>query len=193
MVSAINSTDSARVCAAIEEFLHVRAFIRFVAVEAFLSEQDGVVGEWGMNNFYLYRPPQLNRFTILPWDKSQAFVSGTFLSIWHNIQDVAEPARNRLLTRLLQYPDLRDLYLDTVLEAAASASALEPGDRRGWLEREIDREVLQIRDAVFADTTKPFSNEAFDADVAMLKAFAQQRPDVVRAEVARSRGTSRAF
>ncbi len=185
--------DGAGYRTAVEEFLDLRAVIRFVAVEAFLSEQDGFVGEWGMNNFYLYRPPQLNRFTILPWDKSQSFVNGTSMSIWHNIQDGPESARNRLLTRLLQYPDLRALYLDTVLEAAASASALEPGDARGWLEREIDREVLQIRDAVFADTTKPFSNEAFDADVAMLKAFAQQRPDVVRAEVARSRTASRLF
>ncbi len=190
MVYTINSVDSARFRTAIDEFLDIRGFIRFVAVESYLAEQDGVLGDWAMNNFYLYRRPQANEFTVLPWDKSQAFVLGVGVSIWHNILDVPDANRNRLITRLLEYPDLRNLYLDTLLEAARSASAITPPATRGWLEGEIDREVLQIGDAVYADTTKPFTNEAFEQDVESLKVFARERPAVVIAEVTRSRAAA---
>jgi hypothetical protein len=187
LVFTINSADSGQFRAAIDEFLDVRAVIRFVAVEAFLGEQDGLLGDWAMNNFYLYRPRQSNRFTILPWDKSQSFFYGVTGSIWHNINDVTDATRNRLIARLLQYSDLRDLYLDTLVEAARSASAVTPPDTRSWLEAELDRELAQIRDAVIADTTKPFSNQAFEDDVALLRIFARERPAFVMAEVARSR------
>ena len=30
-------------------------FMRYIAVENFLAEQDGLLGNWGVNNFYLYR------------------------------------------------------------------------------------------------------------------------------------------
>jgi spore coat protein CotH len=193
LVFTINSTDASRFRTAIDEFLDVRALIRFVAVEAFLSEQDGFVGEWGMNNYYLYRPVQNTRFRILPWDKSQAFVYGPSMPIWHNITGTPDSTRNRLLTRLLESADLRELFLDTLLEAARAAAEVVPGSSRGWLEREIDREALQIRDAVYADTTKPFSNEAFEAEIEALRAFARQRPDFVAGEVTRARALSRRF
>jgi hypothetical protein len=123
----------------------------------------------------------------VPWDKSHAFVLGPSSSIWHNIAGVPEDAGNRLFSRLLQYRDLYDLYLDTLLAAAAAASEPVPGDGRGWLEREQDRALLQIRDAVLTDTLKPFTNEEFEAEVAALRAFAQQRPAFVIAEVAQAR------
>lgn len=187
MIDTINSAAPGQFRTAIDEFLDVRAFIRFAAVEAYLAELDGIFGEWGMNNFYLYRPPLLNRFTILPWDKSHSFLGGSAMSIWHNIVGVPESTRNRLMTRLLEYPDLRALYLDTLLEAARLASEAAPPDTRSWLEKELDREALQIRDAVYADTTKPFTNAEFELAVEWVRAFARDRPAFVLAEVALAR------
>jgi hypothetical protein len=187
LIYTVNSVPAASFRSAIEEYLDVGAFIRYVAVETFLGETDGFIGEWGMNNFYLYRPPQSNRFTILPWDKSQALFGSPALTIWHNITDVPEANRNRLMTRLLESPDLRSLYLDTLASAARSASEAAPADPRGWLEREIEREALQVRDAVYADTSKPYTNAEFEATVEALKVFARQRPGFVLAEAAQSR------
>ena len=63
MIFTINSVDPAQFRTALDEFLDVRALVRFVAVEAFQAEQDGFLGEWGMNNYYLYRREDRHQFT----------------------------------------------------------------------------------------------------------------------------------
>jgi hypothetical protein len=192
LVRTIN-TAGANFRDAIAEFIDLAAFIRHVAAEVFLADQDGVLGDWGMNNFYLYRPPTSNRFSFIVWDKSNAFVGGSGYPIWHNITDRPEESRNRLMSRALEHADLRALYLDTLAAAAASAGEVPadaaPGDTRGWLEREIERMYGQIQPAVLADPTKPYSNEVFEASVEELRVFARARGAYVTTEVAASRLT----
>src|SRR5688572_10799649 len=192
MVKAIN-TSGANFRAAANEFIDLAQFIRYVATEVFLADQDGFLGDWGMNNFFMYRPPLANQFRLIVWDKSQAFVDGPAFSIWHNVTDVPEPSRNRLMARALEYADLRDLYLDTLLEAGRSASEVPldtlPGDARGWLEREIDRAYALVSPSVLTDTLKPYTNEEFQLAIESLRVFARQRTAFVNAEVAASRLT----
>jgi spore coat protein H len=191
MVQAINASSSAVFRTAVAEFIDLGQFIRHVAAEVFLAEQDGIIGEWGMNNFFMYRPEFSNQFRLIVWDKSQAFVMGQAYPIWHNITDVPEANRNRLMNRAMEYPDLRALYLDTLLEAGRAASAIPidtlPGDTRGWLEREIDRGYALISASVLADTLKPYTNDEFMASVEALRLFARERTVFVNADVAASR------
>jgi hypothetical protein len=140
-----------------------------------------------MNNFYLYRLTGQRLHVIIPWDKSETTKSGPTFSIFHNITDPPATQRNRLMARAWKFDDLRTLYYDTLDACVRSASELEPGDGRGWLERELDRELEQIREAVLADTTKTYSNADFEAAVEALRQFAQQRPAFVRDEVERHR------
>jgi spore coat protein CotH len=190
MVQAINSSG-ANFRAAVAEFIDLAQFIRHVATEVFLAEQDGVIGEWGMNNFFMYRPELSNQFRLIVWDKSQAFVMGQAYSIWHNITDVPEANRNRLMSRALEHADLRNLYLDSLLEAGRLASEVPidalPGDTRGWLEREIDRGNALIGPSVLSDTLKPYTNDEFIAAVESLRLFARERTTFVNADVAASR------
>jgi spore coat protein CotH len=191
MVQAINASTSATFRGAVAEFIDLAQFIRHVAAEVFLAEQDGIVGDWGMNNFFMYRPESSNRFRLIVWDKSQAFVQGQAYPIWHNITDVPETNRNRLMNRAMEYPDLRALYLDTLLEAGRAASEVPPdtlpGDTRGWLERQIDRAHALIAPSVLADTLKPYTNDEFVASVDALRIFARERQRFVNADVAASR------
>ncbi len=62
------------------------------------------------------------------------------------------------MARALSYRDLYDLYLDTLLECVRSATAPEAGstDTRGWLEREVEREYTQVRDAALSDPIQTF-------------------------------------
>jgi len=184
LVQAIN--HAADFAAEMAQYLDLRTFIRHMAVLTFLADYDGFLGDFGMNNFYLYRFQNRNLFIIIPWDKSQALSSPTY-SIWHNIRDVPGGQMNRLMTGALASPGLTSLYLDTLLESVASAT--EPGatDTRGWLLREIDRENLLIRDAVFADPVKNYTNEQYDGEVSKLREWAQQRGPFVTAEVNASR------
>jgi hypothetical protein len=190
LVRTINSTSDAIFRQAIDEYLDLVKFILYVAVEVLVADNDGMLGDYGMNNFYAYRFDNTKLFTFIPWDKSEAFKNGFDYGIFHNISDVPSLQQNRLMTRILRYPDLAELYLEILLEGAQSIDDRTGSqDGRGWLEREIEREYGQIRDAVLDDTFKPFSNDEFEGAISALGDFARRRGDVVRSEVARVRAS----
>lgn len=185
-----NATESA-FRSAIAEFVDVFDLVRHVASEAFIADNDGFVGNWGMNNFYLYRLFENHQFKFIKWDKSEAFKDGPEYSIWHNHLDVPDAIKNRLWNRVMAYPDLKTSYLDFLLTCADSATEIPagsaPDDRRGWLEREIERQYTLIRSAVQADPTKPYTNEQFEEAVNFLRDFARRRAGSIKVQVAASR------
>ncbi len=182
-VQAINQSSDAAFLSAVSAFLDLKKFLRHVAVEIFVGDYDGFLGNYGINNFYFYRFNNQKLFTFIPWDKSEAFLAGPDSSIFHNIGDVGDPQKNRLMTRVLADPQLYNYFLDTLVEAARSAGELVPGDGRGWMEREVAYEYGQIRDAARADTQKPYSNDQFEAEVVNLTDFARRRPGIVTSQV----------
>jgi spore coat protein CotH len=148
--------------------------VTHVAIEAFLAELDGFVGGAGMANFYLHRPVAGNTHRLLAWDRDTTF------------QHVESPIfarveENALISRALQFSDLRALYLD-VLEQCARAAVQ---DR--WLEMEIYQNYQLTRDAGYQDGTKLSSNEEYELEVAHLMSFARGRSAFVLSEVAKSR------
>lgn len=183
LVQAVNQSSDATFRSAVGAYLDFTKFIRHVAVEVFVGDYDGFVGNYGINNFYFYRFDNQKTFVFIPWDKSEAFKAGPTSSVFHNISDVPDSLKNRLMTRVLSYPDLYNLYLDTLIACAQSAAELTSGDARGWLEREVQREYSQIRDAARADTEKPYSNDSFEAEIQLLLDFAHRRSDIVTQEV----------
>ena len=188
-VQTVNQSTSATFRTAVGGYIDFQKFIRHVAVEVFVADYDGFIGNYGMNNFYAYRADPGTMFTLIPWDKSQAFLGGVNYSIWHNIADVQSSLHNRLMDRVLSDPDLNSLYLDTLLEIAKSAADTTGStDGRGWLEREIQREYDQIRDAALADPDKPYSNAEFEQAVNDVRTFAGLRGENVTREVNQARG-----
>jgi hypothetical protein len=186
MVQTINQASDSNFRAAIAEYLDLVKFIRHVAVEVFVADQDGFIGNYGMNNFYLYRFDNRKLFVFIPWDKSEAFKSGANYSIWHNITDVPPGIRNRLMSRIFYFPDLYNYYLDTLLEIARAVDEIQPNGQT-WFLNEIEREYQQIRYAALADPVKPYSNADFENAVNDLRAFARERGAQVTAQVAASR------
>jgi spore coat protein CotH len=184
LVQAIN--HSPNFAAEMPTYLDLRKFIRQIAVETCLADHDDFLGDFGMANFFLYRPPDKKQFVMLPWDKSEAFTHPQF-SIFQNIRGVSGGRVNQLMDRAIAVPELFTLYLDTLLECAAAINEPGTGDPRGWLEREIERENAQIRDFAFADPVKPFANGDYDAEVFRLLDFARRRGAFVAQEVNASR------
>ena len=86
----------------VEQYLDLPQFMTHVAIEAFLAENDGLLGAYGMNNFFLYRLPDTTRHRLLPWDKDNSFLVADF-SIFQWSDD------NILFRRAFAYPDLREL------------------------------------------------------------------------------------
>ena len=96
----------------------------------------------------------------IPRDKSNAFLDGPEYPIWHNTDS------NRLSARAFEYSDLRERYLQYLLDAAGSSVVvenpsvlIEKGLNRpswlpdaGWMEMEVAREYDQIQEALYQDT-----------------------------------------
>ena len=190
----INVAGDAAWRTSMEEFLDLNAFIRHLAIENFLAEEDGLTGDYGPNNFYFYRFENTNTFMFLPWDKSNTFWESPDYSIFRNIEDGPENRRNRLVLRALRYTDLRELYLNTILECADSilevpvSSRPTTGAAIGWLESEVTRIADQIRAATYADPSREFyTNADWDTSIAFLKDWAKKRSAIVRAQAAADR------
>jgi spore coat protein CotH len=177
----ITESSDASFTDSVGAYVDLDQWVRYVAVDNFIADADGILGFAGMNNFYLYRLERGVTIHIIPWDKDQAFENAA-RSIWANVD------QNLLVRRALAVPALRARYLDTLLEAARLASA--PGDDglRGWLELEVDRAFAQVQAWVEADPAKPFANDAVAQEVERVRQVARTRPALVACEVATARG-----
>jgi len=166
----INHDDDSVWRERVEEYLNLKQFVTYVAIETFLAEPDGVLGYSGMNNFYLLRQADTKRHRLIPWDKDLSF-SDITSPILHQEEE------NELFRRALAYDDLRALYLKRLKQCAHVAAAGH------WLQKQIVATASLISEAAREDTLKPVSNEEFDAAVKFLKQFARQRSDFVVREL----------
>src|SRR4051812_18868423 len=57
----------------VSALLDLEQFVKYVAIETFLSEADGILSPVGMSNFYLYRPTGSTQHRLIPWYKDRTF------------------------------------------------------------------------------------------------------------------------
>ncbi|MBI3698202.1 MAG: CotH kinase family protein [Acidobacteria bacterium] len=106
MVRNINQASDADFPRAAAEYLDLKLFATHVAIENYISEFDGILGElYGMNNFYFYRFKGKNLSQFIVWDKDRAFADGD-RNIFQGING------NVLSRRALQIPEVRTAYLE---------------------------------------------------------------------------------
>ena len=187
MTQAISEAPGHRFIDTVAEFLDVKKFLTYVASEAFLAERDGILGEWGMNNFYLYRFEKSMRFELLPWDRDTSMFE-TEMSPFNRIE------RNVLMRRLLEDPGMRAHFDDALRRCAEVAMRPAPSSDEddddpvpgGWLEREIRAAYEQIRSAAHQDPSMPFSADDFEAEIERLLDLAKRRSSLVLEELSRS-------
>ena len=167
----VNAPDDAVWRERVEEYVDLTQFVTQAAIESFLAEDDGLLGAYGMNNFFLYRADGTNRHRFLPWDKDNAFLVPDY-SIFQRTDE------NVLFRRAFAFADLRELYFQ-VLETAARSAAED-----GWLEAEVERAAELVGASVEEDKRKPFSTEAFYESVEVMKQFARLRSTLVLEQIA---------
>ena len=177
---------------AIAEFMDMTELIRHVATEVFVADNDGFLGNWGMNNFYLYRLRDRSPVPVRRLGQERS-VQGHA-----RLLDLAQPSRYGRCDAqpvcghgVMAFPDLKTLYLDTLLECANAVvevpATSTPDDTRGWLRARSRPAIRADHAAVLADPQKPYSNDQFQAAVNFVRDFVRQRPDFVRDQVAASR------
>jgi spore coat protein CotH len=191
MVKAINDTPDAIFEREVSPYLDLSLFVKHIAIENFLAEDDGVLGYAGLNNFYLYRFEDSKRSQLLAWDKDNTF---------HNLDfDIMKGVNENVLARrTLSLSQYRNQYFDVLLAAGKSAmepdadaektdSKGKPVSLPGWLEREVERMTAQIRTIALTDKFKPFGNNEVETSFQDLLTFARERDDFVKARVAEQR------
>jgi spore coat protein CotH len=178
LVRLINEKPAEELTDAVDPYLDLRGLTRFLAIQNFIGEIDGFAGKWGMNNFYLYRLQHQAQHRIIAWDDDLTFLDTVF-----DVTSFQEP--NVLVKKLMEVPEYRALYFQTLAEAARSASEGAGETEPGALESEIRGELDVINAAMLADTRRPYTDtEYLDARDYMTQ-FAARRARYVECEVAR--------
>jgi len=183
MTRTITDASDENFVAAVSERLDLLTFVRLAAAQAVIAECDGLTGNWGLNNNYLYRFNGRTLHQYLPWDASSSVRALDYpLHAGHD--------ESVLMSRAMKLPEQRAWYYETLLEGASviaqTEGTSEPGQPNpGWLEREATRILDLIRPAAYADKVKPYSNQEFDDAAAFILTFAQTRAGFVRKEASR--------
>jgi spore coat protein CotH len=168
-VQALNDTPDASFVSEMEARLDVTRFLTHVAVEDAIAEGDGIVGDQGLNNFYLYEYGARNRFVFIPWDKDNTFRSGSW-PLYRNLET------NVLTRRLTADPARRQVYADAV------ARAVDAYVNPRWLTPQLEVAYQQIRSAALSDARKPFTNAQFEAAVDGVRGVIAAREGDVHAQ-----------
>ncbi len=176
LIRLANQASDQEFAARIPEFLDPKLFATHLAVENFLAEWDGIVGYAGMNNFYLYRLEESNRFQFIPWDKDVT-LSKPEHPIHYNLD------QNVLVRRVLALPEVLPAYLNA-LEAAAGGC-----DTDDWLAGQLERAYALFREAALADPFKPRDNAGFEGSVQAARDFVRDRGGFVRWQLEALRAT----
>ena len=192
LVQAVNDASPATLDSQLANYFDLSTFINILAVQNYVDQSDGLLGGSGMNNFYVYELPNTTYFTLMPWDQDQAFT-----------QLDESPSQgmdtNVLAKKIWSEPRFRDQYLSDILAIGSLVGTpAAAGAAPGWLEQEVTYEANQIRDAVYEDPLRPFSNDDFDNAIALMQQFGQRRDSFERSfvaqvapEVLSTSGTSR--
>jgi hypothetical protein len=169
LARAISDTPDAQFESTVGALIDLPELMTFLAVQRALGEIDGFIGNWGMNNFYLYRFRDARPAQLLPWDADHSF--------WA-LDDPIDYRldTNILVQRAMRVPDLRRRYLEALASTARLLTSDAAADGRGWLEREVDRLWGLIAAAVAADPAAPFTSADFDGNVGGLRGFLRTRP-----------------
>ena len=173
MVQAMNYAPDAEFVRTMSRYLEWNEFLSYIAIDNYMAQFDGFLGEGGINNIYLYRLPDSEQIIFIPWDKDYSFFwdSDVFLRFDADV----------LSRRAMQMPELRAKYLEALVK-----NGVMLGGDHGWIQSEVTRLSNLIRASVFEDpyrlcnTFQPCTNNDFESTVAGELAFLAARPVIIR-------------
>jgi hypothetical protein len=149
LVDAFNQ-DEIVSAADFETILDLDNWLRHLAVEWYLAETDGFLGDVGTNNFYLYRVKRDGLWRLIAWDKNATLA-------WYECPPGWRVNSSAVTRRLFADPRVRARFVEILREVAGSGEMLESVAADVW---------ERIRDAALGDSKKPYSNEVLEQSVA---------------------------
>jgi spore coat protein CotH len=168
-VQTVNHAGNASFVSDLSRYLDVDQFLTYIATENAVAERDGFIGDYGMNNFFLYQYANSTKFVIIPWDKNTSFAD----SHWPLTRNLST---NVLTQRLTADPAKLKVYRDAVARAGQSYV------NERYLVPKLDAAYTLIKDAVHADVKKPYNNKEFDDGVQGLRGLIIAREGDIAAQ-----------
>jgi spore coat protein CotH len=176
LVRLIDETRQDRLPEVIGHRFDLPGFIRYVAAQNFVAETDGILGAWGVNNFYLYRLEDQDKHVLIAWDADVTFWGPTFPT--NDGHDA-----NILMAKLMRVPEYHAMYRAELQRVVEMAS--EPVGDTTWLDAEIRRQLDLIDAAMREDTARPHTVDQYAAAADEMRAFTAPRLAFVRCELDR--------
>jgi hypothetical protein len=191
MSKFVSSSTDQEFAEKLDEYVDLENLARYMAMTAWLSDMDGILGPG--QNYYLYLHPTTHKFSFIPWDQDQAF--GQFprgteqdreqLSIrrpWHG--------QNPFLERVFKVEKFNVTYRTAMREINASlgqserlgaqvselAAVLRPGIQDESAERTAEFEKAVVGERVTLSMGPGFSGPV---SVKSIKGFVQARVESV--------------
>ena len=173
----LDELNDANSIAELETYLDIETALKVYAAEAIVPDSDGGwAGGW---NFYLYDDPLTGKFVLIPWDMDNTFEVfndgeiGDYPNnpdpvVWHKVPRYhGRPYYDLALTD----EDWFWYYIDAI-EAQVDA-----GYDADVLHERIDTWTDQIKESVFEDKNKPYSDKLYLKKVQELHDFVEARAD----------------
>jgi spore coat protein CotH len=181
LVRLVNDTPSSSLPSVLDSRLDIGAFLRYVAAQNFVAQNDGFLGYDGMNNFYFYRLEDRTVHVFIAWDEDNAFLQPDFgITMRHD--------ENVLMRKVMETSAWRLQYFTSLQDAANSAAQVNDGQTEGWLLAEMRRQLDLVAEPMREDPSKPYSNDDHAAARAALVDFPTARIGYVGCEVAKATG-----
>jgi spore coat protein H len=155
LVRMVNDLPASQFMSSLSEHLDLQAFVRYMAAQNFVGQNDGFLGYAGMNNFYFYRLENSSKHVFLAWDEDNAFFGPEF-PIRMRHED------NVLMRKAMEVSELREHYNSVLNEAISVTQEATGPDGLTWLEFEVRRQLDLIFDALRDDPSKPYTIEAHE-------------------------------
>jgi spore coat protein CotH len=178
LVRLANTLGPDQFMAVLHEHLDLVAFVRYMAAQNFVGQNDGFLGYAGMNNFYFYRLENSPQHVFIAWDEDNAFW-GPEYSIDMRHQE------NVLMSKAMQVPELSAAYDAALREAAALSEERAAGDTIGWLETEVRGQLDRVHDALAQDGSKPYTMDEHEVARGLMIRFARERSGSVLEQLRR--------
>jgi hypothetical protein len=186
LIDVIDKAGTDSYLSDLDAALDTQHFLRFSALEALVDQWDEYSYTFfENNNFRLYHDPTTGKFTFLPWGMDlslKPFAYSTrahipLLSVPKYLDDPTErDAGGLIFKRCLQSTTCKAAYIPVVKQLLG---VFEGAD----LEALAAHHYAQIKDYVYSETRKEFSNDQFEAGYQSLLTTIRTRGAAVRSDL----------
>lgn len=185
MLDKVNNTPATDYATEADKSLNLRDFFTYQAINVYLMNMDSYIAFEG-NQIYVYDENE-ERFQVIPWDFNASF------GLWNTNNFTPDtypivPQRidnGCIASKINEVPEMRNFYMDAMCRLANEVCS------PAKMEQIINKWKAQIRQAVYDDYRKDFTNQDFDdtleegffdlnfEQVPALKSFFKTRFDVI--------------